>query len=174
MPATAIDTDRLSLRPHRAEDFEDMCAMWSDPGVTRFIGGHVLSPEDVWARMLRYAGGWALVGYGFWAIRDRASGAFVGETGFLNLRRELSPSFGARPELGFALVPSAHGKGLAGEAAGAVLAWADRKWPGGETVCMIAPENVASLRLARRLGYVEFARTAYKGEPVILHSRRSG
>jgi len=102
MLATAIDTDRLSLRLHRAEDFEDMCAMWSDPGVTRFIGGHVLSPEDVWARMLRYAGGWALVGYGFWAIRDRASGAFVGETGFLNLRRELAPSFGARPELGFA------------------------------------------------------------------------
>jgi len=63
---------------------------------------------------------------------------------------------------------------LAGEAAGAVLAWADLKWPGGETVCMIAPENVASLRLAGRLGYVEFAWTAYKGEPVILHSRRSG
>ena len=76
-----------------------MCAMWSDPEVVRFIGGKVRPPEEVWARLLRYAGIWTFFGYGFWVIRDRASGAYIGEVGFLNLRRDLRPPFGDRPEL---------------------------------------------------------------------------
>jgi hypothetical protein len=39
---------------------------------------------------------------------------------------------------------------------------------------MIHPENAASARIAARLGYREFARTSYKGEPEILFSRGSG
>ena len=174
MRPPVIDTDRLSLRAHGIEDFEDMCAMWADPEVVRFIGGKVFSREEVWARLLRHAGSWSLLGHGFWVIRDRASGAFVGEVGFHNLQRDLVPSFGDRPELGYALIPRARRKGLAAEAAGGALAWADRTRPGGETVCMIDPENVASARVAARLGYLEFARTSYQGRPEILLSRRGG
>jgi hypothetical protein len=36
---------------------------------------------------------------------------------------------------------------------------------------MVAPDNDLSLRLARRCGYAEYARTAYKGEPVLLLER---
>ena len=172
VPRPCIDTDRLTLRAHRVEDFEDMCAMWSDPEVVRFIGGKVRPPEEVWARLLRYAGIWTFLGYGFWVIRDRASGAYIGEVGFLNLRRDIRPPFGDRPELGYALAPRAHGQGIATEAAQAALGWWDRTRPGAETVCMIHPENLASARVAARLGYREFARSAYKGEPVILLSRR--
>jgi len=174
MSRPVIDTGRLTLRTHGVDDFEDMCAMWSDPAVVRFIGGTVLSDEEVWGRLLRYAGEWALFGYGFWVARDRASGAFVGEVGFHNLHRDLVPPFGDRPELGYALVPWAHGQGLATEAARAVLGWADRTWPRRETVCMIHPENAASARVAARLGYREFARSSYKGDPEILLSRWSG
>jgi RimJ/RimL family protein N-acetyltransferase len=170
--AMPIETERLALRAHRVEDFEDMYAMWSDPAVTRYIGGKAFSREDVWARLLRYAGTWSLFGYGFWVIRDRVSGDFLGEVGFHNLRRDIVPSFDDRPELGFGLVPRAHGKGLGTEAARAALAWADRAWAGGETVCMIAPENVPSLRIAKKLGYFETARAEYKGSPMILFLRR--
>ena len=169
-----IDTERLTLRAPGIKDFEEMCAMWSDPQVVRFIGGKVRSREQVWARLLQYAGSWSLLGYGSWVIRDRASGVFVGEAGFRNLRRDLVPPFGDRPELGYALVPAAQGSGFATEAAGAALAWADRTWPGGETVCMIDPENAPSARVAARLGYREFARSSYKGGPVILLARRNG
>ena len=148
--------------------------MWAEPQVVRFIGGKVFSREEVWARLLRHAGSWSLLGHGFWVIRDRASGAFVGEVGFHNLQRDLVPSLGDRPELGYALIPRARRKGLAAEVAGGALAWADRARPGGETVCMIDPENVASARVAARLGYREFARTSYQGRPEILLSRQGG
>ena len=45
MQCPPIDTDRLTLRAHRIEDFEDMCAMWTDPEVVRFIGGKVFLPR---------------------------------------------------------------------------------------------------------------------------------
>ena len=61
-----IETERLILHVHRLEDFENMYAMWSDPAVTRYIGGKTFSREDVWARLLRYAETWSLLGYGFW------------------------------------------------------------------------------------------------------------
>jgi RimJ/RimL family protein N-acetyltransferase len=170
----AIDTDRLTLRAHGIEDFDDMCAMWTDAGVVRFIGGKVFSREEVWGRLLRYAGTWSLFGYGFWAVRERASGCFVGEVGFHNLHRDLVLPFEDRPELGYALLPRAHGQGFATEGASAALDWADGAWPGGETVCMIDPENTPSARVAARLGYREFARSSYKGEPVRLLSRRRG
>ena len=48
--------------------------MWSDAEVTRFIGGKPLSGEEVWARILRYAGHWSMLGYGYWLIEEKATG----------------------------------------------------------------------------------------------------
>ncbi len=112
-----------------------MRAMWWDHEVTRYIGGRPRSDEEIWKRLLRYAGGWTLLGFGFWVIRERATGGFVGEAGFHNLRREISPPFGDRPELGFALVPRALGEGFAREVARAALAWGDRRWSGRPAEC---------------------------------------
>ena len=171
-PSEPIKTERLILRAHRIEDIDEMYAMWSDPAVTHYIGGKTFSREEVWARLLRYAGTWTLLGYGFWVIREVASGDFVGEVGFHSLRRDIVPPFGDRPELGFALVPRAHGRGFATEAARAALKWGDLAWGDQETVCMIAPENAPSLRIAAKLGYSETCRAEYKGAPMILFARR--
>jgi hypothetical protein len=44
-----IKTDRLVLRVHRIEDFDEIYAIWSDPAVTRYIGGNAfrVSPSDL-------------------------------------------------------------------------------------------------------------------------------
>ncbi|TIP68911.1 MAG: GNAT family N-acetyltransferase, partial [Mesorhizobium sp.] len=61
----------------------------------------------------------------FWAIEDKASGRFIGEAGFHDLKRDMVPSIEGVPEAGWALVPSAHGKGFASEVVRLVLAWGD-------------------------------------------------
>src|SRR5437762_7040767 len=117
MPAPlSLDTDRLTLRPHRLDDFPDTRALWSDPEVTRFIGGRPLTEEETWQRLLRYVGHWSLLGFGYWAVRERGSGRFVGEVGFANGKRTLEPSFGDAPEIGWVLATSAQGRGYATEA----------------------------------------------------------
>ena len=89
-----LETERLRLRGHRRDDFAASAAMWADPIVTRYIGGKPLSPEEAWGKMLRYAGLWSLLGYGYWAVEERASGEFAGELGFADLKRDIEPSLG--------------------------------------------------------------------------------
>lgn len=166
-----LDTERLTLRAHASEDYDDVLAMWRDPVVTRFFGGLPATAEEGWHRLVRYAGFWAIVGYGFWSVRETATGKFVGDVGLAEFRREIRPSIIGVPEAGWVLCPWAHGKGYAREACEAMFAWADRALPGRRTVCMIDPDNTASLGLAARLGFETFATTSYKGADRTLLER---
>src|ERR1700749_5163245 len=120
-----IETERLRLRAHPTHDLGGGGAMWGDPVVTRYIGGKPFTREEVWARLLRYAGHWAMLGFGYWVVRDAQSGRFVGEVGFADYHREIEPSLLGTPEVGWALDPSVHGRGYATEAVRAALGWAD-------------------------------------------------
>ncbi len=69
------------------------------------------------------------------------------------------------------LMPWAHGQGLASEAVAAAHAWGDARFGAPRTVCMIDPNNAPSLRLAAKMGYAEYARTAYGERFVVLLER---
>jgi RimJ/RimL family protein N-acetyltransferase len=168
-----IETDRCRLRVHRAEDFDACAAMWADPIVTRYIGDKPFSKEETWARLLRFIGHWTLLGFGYWAVEDKRTGNFIGEIGFADYKRDIQPSIDGIPEIGWVLVPSAHGKGYATETVRAALAWGDAHFGAKRTVCLIHPDNVASVHVAEKCSYKESQRTTYKGQPVILFTRNS-
>ncbi|MEO6913262.1 MAG: GNAT family N-acetyltransferase, partial [Candidatus Baltobacteraceae bacterium] len=166
-----IETDRLRLRGHRLHDFNDSAAMWADPVVTRYIGGQPSTEQQSWARVRGYVGHWSLLGFGYWVVEAKTSGAFIGEVGFADFKRQVEPSIEGIPEIGWVLISAAHGKGYATEAVRAAVAWGDNHFDSKRTVCMIDPENLASLRVAEKCGYHEFERTTYNGEPTILLAR---
>lgn len=166
-----ITTERLVMRPPGRDDFEDSAATWSDPEVVRFIGGKPFTREEAWSRLTRYAGHWALQGYGFWIVRERETGRYVGEVGLADFKRDLTPSFDGAQEMGWVLARSVHGNGYATEAVRAALAWNAERFPGARIVCMIDPGNAASLNVAAKCGFREFARTTYKQTDVILFQR---
>jgi RimJ/RimL family protein N-acetyltransferase len=165
----ALETERLTLRGPRREDFDDSAAMWGDPEVTRYVGVKPSTREEAWARVLRNVGHWSVLGFGFWVVRERGTGRFVGEVGVGEFRREITPSFDGTPEAGWVLATWAKGKGFATEAQRAALAWADERFP--RTVCMIDVGNAASVRVAAKCGYREWQKTTYRGTPVILYER---
>ncbi len=165
-----LETRRLTLRGYRLDDFSACAALWADPYVTRFIGGRPLSAEESWARLLRYAGHWWLMGFGYWVVEEKATGAFVGELGFAQWRREIQPTIEV-PEAGWVLATAAHGKGYATEALQAALVWAGRHFPKPRTACLIHPDNLASIRVAIKCGYHESARVNYRGQLTILFER---
>lgn len=147
-----LETERLVLRAHRPEDFEAHAALWADATVTRFIGGRPLTREEAWARFLRTAGHWRLLGFGFWAIEAKASGRLVGEAGFHEMRRSIAPAFEGTPEAGWLLDPAVGGQGHASEIARAIHEWSDAN-------------------LAARAGYRAEAETSYHGAPTLLMRR---
>jgi RimJ/RimL family protein N-acetyltransferase len=174
MPVPVIETERLTLRGHRREDFEACAAMWSDPLVTRFITGKPSTEQQTWMRVLAYAGHWSLLGFGYWAIEEKASGAFAGELGFADFRRAIAAPWKGVPEAGWALVPSFHGKGYAAEALSAIVAWGDRHFEGGRTICLIDPENRVSVRLAEKCGYRQHERVTLGENSVLVFVREFG
>lgn len=166
-----LETPRLRMRRHQLEDFPECARMWSDPSVTRYIRETPFSEEETWTRLLRFVGHWALLGFGYWAVEDKATGAYIGEVGFGDYHRDLKPSLKGMPEIGWVLAAHAHGRGFATEAVRAASAWGDSHFTGKRTACIISPENAGSIRVAMKCGYTEWERTTYHGHPAVLYLR---
>lgn len=167
----SLDTERLTLRGYSRDDFDDCAAMWGDPEVTRYIGGKPQSREEVWARYLRYLGQWVEWGYGYWAVRERASGRFVGDVGIANLQRDTQPTFHDAPEAGWVLATWSHGKGFASEAVAEVLRWSDQVLAAPRLVCIIDHGNEPSVNVAKKAGFRQLDDVIYRGEPVCFFER---
>ncbi|SFP83191.1 GNAT family N-acetyltransferase [Sphingomonas rubra] len=168
MPPT-LSTARLILTPSNATELDDFAALNADPAVVGPIGTGVQTREQSWHRLLRYVGHWQVLGYGNWTVRDTA-GLFLGSVGLLDSRRDSVPSFEGEVEAGWAFMPAAHGRGYAMEACAAMLGWADAHGI-ARTLCMIGPDNAASLRLAGRLGYGGGAAGWYAEKAIVLLER---
>ena len=166
--APTLETPRLRLRDYRLDDFDAYAAMWADPAVVRFIGGVTFSRDVSWTRFLRHAGMWRYTGFGYFALEDRATGRFVGECGFQEARRQITPSLEGTLEAGWSLVPDAHGQGLATEAMQAALAWAVSAHAGRRITCMIDEDHIASRRVAAKLGFAQFAAAPFGGKTSLL------
>ncbi len=166
-----LDTGRLRLRPPRAEDHPASAAMWAEPEVARYTVGQASTHVESWLRLLRNAGMWQVMGFGYWVAEHREDGTFVGEFGLAAFRRPLEPDHGDAPEAGWVMPLARHGQGLATEAMQAVLAWADRSLAAPFTFCVIAPGNVASVRVAGRLGFVAPVRGWSRGQPALVFTR---
>ena len=171
MQAPDLTTPRLTLKPHVVSDFDDSFAMWTDPRTVAFIGGEPSPRDRAWQRLLTYRGLWALMGFGYWAVREGKTGAFVGEVGFADFHRGTVPSFEGEPEMGWAIAPDHYSKGYATEAVRAALAWADAALPHPRVVCMIDPGNAASHAVAHKAGFSEWTATVFRDKPIRLYQR---
>jgi len=169
--APRLETARLVLRAHRRDDFPDSAALWANPAVVRHITGKPSTSEESWSRLLRYAGLWSLLGFGYWLVEAKDDSRFIGEVGFADFQRDIVPSLEGRPEAGWVLSSSEHGKGYATEAVSRIVAWADSNIGADRTVCILDPQYGASINVARKAGYGDDAMATYRGQPTLVLSR---
>ncbi|MEQ6247726.1 GNAT family N-acetyltransferase [Sulfitobacter sp. HNIBRBA3233] len=166
-----INTQRLTLRAMRAEDFPRFAQIWAKPEVTAHISGKPWPKTRSWDAFLRNAGHWQIAGFGQWAIQLHGQPEMAGQTGFFFGSRGLGEDFDPFPETGWVLDPVAQGQGMGIEAAAAAHDWFDRV-VAGRTVCMITPENENSLSIAKSLGYVALREAEIDGDAVLLMTRK--
>ena len=167
-----LETERLILRGHRLEDFPAHAAMWSDERTFRHTGGQRRSEEQLWSRFLRNEGQWQLTGTGMWAVEEKASGSYAGVVGFIFAKRTMDIPYRDAPEMGWAIVPDFHGKGLAREAVARSLVWGEVHLGADAVWCMIDPGNLASRKVAAGAGFREAGRSEYEGAEMLTFLRQ--
>ena len=144
-------TDRLLVRAPQEGDLEAIGTLWTDPAVTRFIGG----PRErapVVAHFSAYAADPETLlrdeGDRWWSIVERASGAFAGLCCLL--QKEVAGR--EEVELAYFMLPAYWGQGYATEAARLAIAYAFVELGLDSLVSVIDPQNSASSAVAHKLG----------------------
>ena len=140
-----LETERLILRGWDERDHETMVAIFSDEETMRFLGG-VLSDFEAWRAIAGQIGHWAMRGYGFFALEEKASGTCIGWCG------PWFPHGWPEREIGWSLRAGFRGKGYATEAARASLRFAYTELGWDTAISLIDAENTASIAVAERLG----------------------
>ena len=169
--APPLESARLRFRAHRLADFDASAALWADPIVVRHISGRASTRAESWSRLVRYVGHWRLLGFGYWAVEEKATGAFIGEVGFADYKRDITPPLGPLPEAGWVLSSVVHGRGFGSEAVAALHDWGDAHLAAEATCCIVAPDHAASIRLAENNGYRHIRDADYLGETVRVFER---
>ena len=148
-----IETSRLLLRRWHRSDIAPFHDMGQDAEVMRYLGPPP-SKADCRATVARMNELADTSGDCFWAIEQRADGAFIGFCG-IKPGPPGTPIAGA-PEIGWRLARHAWGQGLAREAAEACLA---RAWARGtrRVSAITVPANTRSWGLMERLGMTRVA-----------------
>ncbi|MGH2545438.1 MAG: GNAT family N-acetyltransferase [Actinomycetota bacterium] len=144
---TEITTERLFLRPWRADDLDALSVMHADPEVMRYIGlGQPQNRAETAEALRRYREHWAVHGFGLWAVEVRATGRMIGRIG-------LSYQEGwEHVELGWLLDRTVWGRGLATEGARAALRFGFERLGMDRIISLYHPDNTASLRVMEKLG----------------------
>jgi RimJ/RimL family protein N-acetyltransferase len=148
-PSLPILTERLVLREHLPSDVDDMLEFHSDPDVVRFVPWPVRTREQVLealaprltAGRVEKRGDWLIL-----AIELRETGKVIGEVLLKNSKSD-------EGELGYALHRGFQGKGLAFEAASAMLQLGIEQFGLRRVTAQLDARNTASVRLLERLGF---------------------
>jgi RimJ/RimL family protein N-acetyltransferase len=141
----SLETPRLILRLPQLSDFDGYAELVGDEETARYIGGH-MPRAAAWRKFLQMPGAWAIQGFAMFSVVEKSSGRWLGQMG------PWHPEGWPGTEVGWAFKRSAWGQGYATEAAIAAVDWAFTQLGWDEVIHSIHPDNVASQRLAGRLG----------------------
>ena len=144
----ALVTPRLRLRPLRRADLRTLHAMYGDPEMMEHITGYARTPRQTAARLRKDLRHHREHGFGLCLGLLRQTGEVVGRYGL-----EPCPGPGGLAgELAWMTRAPFRGRGLAVEAAEALIAFGLGTLGLDRVFASVAPANAASLEVARRLG----------------------
>jgi RimJ/RimL family protein N-acetyltransferase len=154
-----LETERLILRKPEAGDRDGYAEMWGDPEVVRFLGGRTQTPDEVPAGIERMLKQWDRHDVGLFSVLRKEDERVVGRVGYLlwdserwvnAMHEELEEPL--ELEIGWVVARTFWNEGYATEAATACRDHAFGSLGRDRVISLIAPENVASIRVAEKIG----------------------
>jgi RimJ/RimL family protein N-acetyltransferase len=160
-----ITMPRVLLRPWRPADVDAFAALAADAEVVRFINNGVpWTREQAEAFVARQVRGLAERGYCRWVVETRDDGRFAGFCGGEPLTQI------PEVEIGWWIVRSRWGQGLATEAATAALADLVGRAGLRRVVSLARADHAASVRIMCKIGLSFDRALPYNGLPCVLYA----
>lgn len=170
IPWVIAETERCVIRELALADVEALAELYDRPGITcrmgpagEYLPGYIeplypLEEELEYQKhyiqnMYRYHG------YGMWLVFDKKSGELIGRAGLEN--REYPE--GVEPELGYLIHPDWQRRGIATEVCSAILTYSKERLEFDRVSLLTDGENLPSVRLAEKLGFVYAGDTEISG-----------
>lgn len=143
-----IETQRLILRPMRAEDTDPLLRVFGDPLVMASFGAEPFDRSQMREWVQRNLDHQVEHRYGLFTVILRQSGDVIGDCGLERMEIDGVPA----AELGYDLQRDVWNRGLATEAAAAVRDYGFRTLHLPRLVSLIRQGNIASRRVAEKIG----------------------
>ena len=159
-----LETPQLFLRPFVPEDAPLALPWLTDAEIMRYMPtGQDFTLAQVEARIARYIAHQEQHGYSRWLAIERSSGLPVGDAGLLYLpaTQEI--------ELGYRVIQSHWGRGLATEMAAAWVAQAFGPLGLTDLIAFSHPDNLASIRVMEKSGFRFLRHDQIAGMGVVVY-----
>jgi ribosomal-protein-alanine N-acetyltransferase len=155
-----LETERLTLRPLVLEDAAALYSIYSDPETMKFMGhapdSVAQERNNIQSHLIHH---YEKYNVGLWATLLKENNQLIGRCGLMHKQIEGVPEV----ELSYLLGRKYWGNGFATEAAKAILQYGFTKCGLGRIVAVIHPQNVASIRVAEKIG-MKYGREVMYGE----------
>ncbi|WP_371525710.1 GNAT family N-acetyltransferase [Streptomyces sp. NBC_01283] len=151
--AQEIGTDRLVLVPLQVEHSEEMARVLAEPGLHTFIGGSPDDPQALRARYLRMTAGSPdpAVSWCNWVLRMRDEECLVGTVQATVVPDSAEPG-ALVAEIAWVVGTPWQGRGIAVEAARALVAWLAGQPAVRSVIAHVHPDHRASAAVAAAAG----------------------
>ena len=166
--AEELESKRLRFRQVRDADFATSEQWCSRMEIMRYLGGKTFDRIQAFRHFAYLRGHWDFLGYGYYAVEEKTTGALVGRCGYTN--QPGWPGF----ELGWTIIPEYQGRGYATEAARMLLPYAFDALDQSRVISLIHPDNAPSRRVAEKLGQRIEGETEVLTMPVLIYAARRG
>ena len=155
-----LETERLRLREVIGSDAPAIFAIHGNTELMRLFGNDPLPDLAGAEALIRTFASWRqLPNPGIrWAIEIEGNPGLVGTCGLFGWNKNWR-----KCTVGYELAQSVQGKGYMLEALGAALAWGFKEMALNRVEAQVHPDNLASLKLLKRLRFVEEGRLRQGG-----------
>src|SRR5262245_36461555 len=162
-----LETNRLLLRRQVIEDLDELWALYCNPEITKYIPDAPRTREEAKEELE-----WHMNGHpkypdlGLWATIYKEAGKFIGRCGLLPWTIEGQQEV----EVAYTIAQEYWGHGLGTEAAQAILQYGFIQLNISRLICLIDPENIASQRVAEKIGMTLEKRSDFEDLPTLIYS----
>jgi ribosomal-protein-alanine N-acetyltransferase len=146
-----IETERLRIKSLKPADVEALAKLWTDPDVTRYMGGprdYEKIKQDILQEALS---GKQTTLDDLWPTVEKRNNRVIGHCGLLKKEVDGIPEV----ELIYVLAKESWGQGYAAEAARALRDYAFNELGLKRLIALIDPENQASAKVAIKVGMIK-------------------